>query len=83
MEIPPGPKEEAPGPIPSRVGTERKFFENMPNPIFHVAPLCLTRGMEKGAKRNKYIPKSKYGNIPLYSRITIIVIKVIARPVIT
>ena len=60
LEIPPGPKEEAPGPISRRVGAEGNIFRILPNPIFHFASLYLARGVKKSAKRNNLFPKLKY-----------------------
>ena len=60
LEILPGPKEEASGPISRRVGAEENFFRILPNPIFHFASLYLARGVKKSAKRNNLFPKLKY-----------------------
>ena len=63
LEIPPDPKQEAPGPISRRVGAEGNIFRILPNPIFHFASLYLARGVKKSAKRNNLFPKFK---CPLY-----------------
>ena len=63
LEIPPGPKQEAPGPISRRVGAEGNNFRILPNLIFHFASLYLARGAKTSAERNNTFPKLKY---PLY-----------------